>query len=40
MDKLSRFVSWDGDAVNLQHFKLDRISRKYLENLKTDNKME
>ncbi|XP_031640871.1 translation machinery-associated protein 16 homolog [Contarinia nasturtii] len=35
--KYKKFISWDGDSINLQHFKLERISKKYLEN---HNKME
>lgn len=31
--KFKKFISWDGDGVNIQHFKLERISRKYLQNL-------
>lgn len=38
--KFKQFISWDGDSVNLQHLKLDRISRKYLLNLEASNKME
>lgn len=38
--KLKKFISWDGDSINLQHFKLDRISRKYLDNLEQNMKME
>lgn len=38
--KYKLFVSWDGDSINLQHFKLERISRKYLQNLEESNKME
>lgn len=41
VDKYKTFMSWDGNSVNLQHFKLDRISRKFLDNLKetSDNTM-
>lgn len=35
--KYKQFISWDGDSINLQHFKLERISKKSLEN---HNKME
>lgn len=38
--KFKQFISWDGDSINLQHFKLDRISRKYLQKLGESNKME
>lgn len=32
-EKFKIFMSWDGNSVNLQHFKLDRISRKFLYDL-------
>lgn len=38
--KFKQFISWDGDSINLQHFKLERISRKYLQNLDESNKMQ
>lgn len=31
--KFKQFISWDGNTINLQHLKLDRIGRKYLEKL-------
>lgn len=38
--KYKQFISWDGDAINLQHFKLDRIGRKYLQSLEKENEMQ
>lgn len=38
--KFKKFISWDGDSINLQHFKLDRVSRKYLQNLDQSTQME
>ncbi|KAJ6626131.1 Translation machinery-associated protein 16 like [Pseudolycoriella hygida] len=29
--KFENFKKWDGNSVNLQHLKLDRISKKYLQ---------
>lgn len=32
-EKFKQFMSWDGNAINLQHFKLQKISkRKVLNN--------
>lgn len=43
-EKFKAFQEWDGNSVNLQHFKLERISRKFLDDLiaaeKEENKME
>lgn len=36
-------MDWDGNSVNLQHIKLERISQKFLEKLKSEaenNEME
>lgn len=41
--KYKEFLNWDGNTINLQHLKLDRISKKFLDNLSTEeesNKME
>lgn len=38
--KFKQFISWDGNSINLQHFKLDRISRKFFENFEPTDKME
>lgn len=38
--KYSKFTSWDGNSINLQHFKLDRISRKHLEKSDASEEME
>ncbi|XP_055313604.1 translation machinery-associated protein 16 homolog [Sitodiplosis mosellana] len=38
--KYKQFISWDGDSINLQHFKLDRIGRKYLQKLDESTKMD
>lgn len=41
--KFKSFDSWDGNSVNLQHLKVDRISKKFLEDLSIHgetNKME
>lgn len=32
-EKYKIFLSWDGNSVNLQHFKLDRISKHFLDAL-------
>lgn len=32
-EKFKTFISWDGNSVNLQHFKLERISKKFLDDL-------
>lgn len=32
-EKFKAFISWDGNSVNLQHFKLERISKKFLDEL-------
>lgn len=32
-DKFKTFLEWDGNSVNLQHFKLERISKKFLNDL-------
>lgn len=39
-EEYKQFLSWDGSSVNLQHFKLDRISKKFLDELNETNKME
>lgn len=42
-EKYKIFLSWDGNSINLQHFKLDRISKRSLEELAKQletNKME
>lgn len=39
-EKYKQFLSWDGSSVNLQHLKLDRISKKFLDDLNETNKME
>lgn len=38
--KYKEFISWDGNSINLQHLKLERISKKFLEKLKDDEKMD
>lgn len=32
-EKFKLFIEWDGNSVNLQHFKLERISKKFLDEL-------
>lgn len=38
--KYEEFVSWDGNSINLQHLKLERISKQFLKKLSMDEKME
>lgn len=39
-EKFKQFISWDGDSINIQHLKIERIGRKYLQNLDESTKME
>lgn len=43
-EKFKTFMEWDGNSVNLQHFKLERISNTFLNDLiaaeKDANKMD
>lgn len=39
-EKFKQFISWDGDSINIQHLKIQRIGRKYLQNLDENTKME
>lgn len=39
-EKYKQFISWDGNSINLQHLKTERISKKLLDSLKDDEKME
>ena len=35
-EKFKMFTSWDGNALNLQHIKLERISKKQLLKMEQD----
>lgn len=37
---MKQFISWDGDSINLQHFKLERFSKKYLLDMQAMDQME